>query len=39
VAWVPVNESWDVSGMRQNPAKVQFLLALYLLTKEGIRHG
>ncbi|MBK8900454.1 MAG: glycoside hydrolase family 2 [Anaerolineaceae bacterium] len=33
VAWVPVNESWGVPGLRDDPAQTQFLLAMYHLTK------
>jgi len=33
VAWVPVNESWGVPEVRKDGAQVQFLLALYHLTK------
>lgn len=33
VAWVPVNESWGVPNVKSDAAQVQFLLAVYHLTK------
>ena len=32
-AWVPVNESWGVPNLPNNPAERHFVLALYHLTK------
>ena len=33
VAWVPINESWGVSGIAEDPTQQHFATALYHLTK------
>ena len=33
VAWVPLNESWGVSNVREDPAQRAFIQALYHLTR------